>query len=816
MAEEKDTKRSNSRVPNTNDAVQMNTALNKGLAKKLQNNIDDIYRSTYFSDNDNDKYLSSIRRKMDTELNDLMDRIKNSNGGVNISDLYARTLASSDDNSMKELRKTLEDDSLLTDIMDIYSQNVIVRDMDKEIDTVCKYMPKLEEALDIKADNVLSADHFNDDATHITKITNNTNSDDTAVNKDRGQMDMDSFIKKYDLKNFKQRLYKKTAKYGEQFVYIISYNKALGRLTEREIDGQVVTESALLEEVDTLESSLDRVQFGFNIEKDNYQFSELNESGMPIEDMVDRNSEKYNNVEVEFNQTGVIPSIIREQLNIRRVIRETTEPILERDQGLGYTKKTYLSSMVFAKNNEKRYKKALDQGGELIPPTSLTMDGLKDPDEDKRKRYENTPIDIPGCIVELLEHSLVKPLYINNMCLGYYYVESNTPMSYEDQMTFTSTLGGLRPRRTARENQNMSVDQTDSQVLMKIAKQISDRIDKKFINANQDLAQEIYTILKYNADHGGSNTTKIRITFIPPQDIEHVYFEFDEKKKRGVSDLHRSLFTAKLYSCIYISNVIALLTRGYDKRIYHVRQAVDQNITSVLMTVINQIKRSNFNLRQIENMNNILNITGRFNDMVIPQNANGESPISFEVMPGQNIDVKNEFMQMLEEMAVNQTGVSLEMVNSRYQEQTATHLTQTNARFLIKVYGRQKQYEELLSKIYTKIYNYEYGNSDVLKVELPPPIMLNFQNTSQILAVANEVIQNIVLMKMPTEQNEMIKTNFSGKLMEYYLKTCLPMDDINKLYDEAMMDYKSQLPLQDPNSMGGGMDMNGGDMGGGM
>jgi len=63
-----------------------------------------------------------------------------------------------------------------------------------------------------------------------------------------------------------------------------------------------------------------------------------------------------------------------------------------------------------------------------------------------------------------------------------------------------------------------------------------------------------------------------------------------------------------------------------------------------------------------------------------------------------NISMK-EFMNMLEEMAVNQTGVSLEMVNSRYQESTATHLTMSNARFLIKVYARQKLYEPILSAI---------------------------------------------------------------------------------------------------------------------
>ena len=356
----------------------------------------------------------------------------------------------------------------------------------------------------------------------------------------------------------------------------------------------------------------------------------------------------------------------------------------------------------------------------------------------------------------------------------------------------------------------MTSQQTDNAVLLKIAKQISQKIDAKFINANQDLAQEIYTILKFNADHANGKVSKIRISFIPPEDIVHSYFDLNEKTHRGKSDLERSLFPAKLYSCLYISNTIALLTRGYDKRVYHVRQAVDTNITAVLLNVINQIKQSNFNLRQIENMNNILNITGRFNDLVIPQNANGESPVSFEVMPGQNVEIKTEFMNTLEEMAINQTGVSLEMVNSRTMENTATHITMTNTRFLIKIYNRQIQYEQILSRLFTMIYQNEYDSNNTVEVELPPPVMLNFTNTSQIIAVANELIQNIVTMKMGTEQDEQVKQAFLGKLMRFYFKSFLPLDEIDKMADDAKVDVEAKRQAGDQgmgNDMGGGQPM---------
>lgn len=808
------------RTPTPDELPIVSMDTNKKIAGSIQANIDDLYKNTYFTNNDNSKYIDSIKRKMDDDLEGLIDKAKAQNGGTNMADLYARTLARNDTDSLNEIRSALEDETVLADIMDIYSQNALVRDLDREIDTVCKYMPKLDEALDIKKDNVLSADHFNDDAVRISienvagaGITNDNNNKSEADGSD-----LELFARKYDLEAFRNELYSKTAKYGEQFVYIVPYKRALEKLIARTDGASLLSEEGILTEEsinEGLQSINETLSFRYTDTDESklksfgaqelYDLSESTLSDSSLEGLKSNNIE-YSGLDIEINKTGVIPGIIAQECNMRRIFSETVS--LFGEESLGSARNAYLSNSLYFKNINKKLKKAA-QGGTLEGPTSLADDGLKDLDE-PTKANNAEQLEIPGAVFEILEHDRVKPIYINNTCLGYYYIEMNDPNggNAEEQMTFTSTLGGMRPRRTARENEaNGGTSTQDNEVLMKIARKIAQRIDKKFINSNQDIAKEIYTVLKYNADNNGK-TTKLRISFIPPSDIIHSYFELNKKTHRGVSDIVKSLFPAKLYTCLYISNTIALLTRGYDKRLYHVKQTIDTNITSVLLNVINQIKRSNFNLRQIENMNNIMNVTGRFNDLVIPQNANGESPVSFEIMPGQNVEVKTEFMNMLEEMAVNQTGVSLEMVNSRYQESTATHLTMSNARFLIKVYARQKLYEPILSAIYTKLYQYEYNTNSIVKVELPPPIMLNFTNTSQILSMSQELIQNIVQMKFGSSQNEQEKLAFTSLLMEYYYDSFLPMDKINAMADKA----KAKTAANKPVSAGG--DMGGGDMGG--
>ena len=792
-------------IPNE-DELLMSVKLNKKLAKQAQDTIDDLYKNTYFSDNKDKQYIDTIKNRMSQSINGLIDKTKIRTGDTNISDLYARTLAKSDTNMT--VMKDITDSAMLSDILDIYSNNMVVRDMDREIDVVMKYMPRLKRAIDLIQTSVLAADHANEDdiAIHVINSIKDTegSSDSNPVSASSNDK-ITACIKKYDFKRLKKTLYNKTATYGEQFVYIVPYNKAIERLMRKSKPANIMSESAILED-SQIESLVEDATMSFDVayldessEADNdFIGVAFDPNNLTINEkaVLDEYKEDVENIKIELNASGVIPSLVSQANTMRRVLSETSnifgEATVKTDYGM-------VKSSEILKNADKEFKKFIKDSvktpGEkhdLVSPDGLTT-------------TDNTKVDVPGCIVELLDHEYVKPLYIDRKtCLGYYYIECDSPMDMGSQTTFTSTLGGLRPRRATRDRANMDKTQMDNQVLTKIAKQISEKIDKKFINANQDLANEIYSVLKYNADHSEGKVSRIRISFLPPEDIVHSYFNMNEKTHRGKSDLEQSLFPAKLYSCLYISNSIALLTRGYDKRIYRVRQTVDTNITAVLLNVINQIKQSNFNLRQIENMNNILNITGRFNDLVIPQSANGESPVTTEILPGQNIDVKTEFMNGLEEMAIEQTGVSIEMISNHYQaEQTATNVVQNNERYLIMIRERQELYQEILSAVLTKIYQAEEGTNDIVSVELPAPRGLNFSNTSQMLASGNDLIQNIVQMKLGQSQDEGLKARFTGKLMEYYYTTMLPMDDIDRLYDEAQLEAK-QEPAED-NQAGGGM-----------
>ena len=384
--------------------------------------------------------------------------------------------------------------------------------------------------------------------------------------------------------------------------------------------------------------------------------------------------------------------------------------------------------------------------------------------------------------------------------MGFYYFET----SEVDEFAETAgTAGNIFGSKTADIKTTDTNVKMQDEILKSIAGSISSTLDKTFINNNQDLTKEIYAILKYSDIYNSENReSKIRVTYIPPEDMTHCYFKKDPITNRGISDLSKALIPAKLWVCLNLTYVIGNMTRGQDRRMYYVKQTVDTNISQTLLTTIDQIKRSNFNIRQIENINNILNIVGRFNDFVIPVNQSGDSPISFEVMQGQDIQPPTEIMEKLEESAINSTDVPMDVINARLSMDFATHYTMSNTRFLRKIVKRQGICEEarMYSGILTTVYNLEYERQDILKLILPMPLFLDISNTSQIIQNANDLSNNIAETFLADEEDEKIKNIFTKKVKLDYLSTYINIDKMNQYLEDAKIEAVRKSQTSDDNS----------------
>lgn len=704
------------------------------LVSNIRGNIDNLYKNTYFSQVDNRKDLNNIKADIDASIDSIINSNINNVGIPNISQLYSRIKiknGESSDSISNELEGLFNDKSLTDSLMINFTENRYIKDYDEEIDIICKYMPSLEDALDAKKDNVLSADHFTKD---FINAKNKSNIDNSVVFNER----INLLKQKYNLLELLEDAYDKASKYGEAFIYNVPYNKALSRLlsTKNNTSAPFVTNEAANDIID-------------GVITESFELSD------PSSDNKETNNCNFN---VELNVCGVIESLVLDHKKASDILNENATK---------YYSNTVPRNISFEGLEKKQ--------------NNIAADGLVDLNDKNNK----TNVNVPGSIIKRLKRENVIPIYIEDLCLGYYYIEHN----YESLFGADSATDPMLSLKTGKTNTLINNKNNDT-ILKLLSSKLSNFIDSKFINANQDLSKEIYMILKHNDIFNSKDSNQFKVTFIPPEDMVHIYFKKDPETHRGISDLDKALIPAKLYTSLYMTGYLGIMTRGHDKRVYYVKQNVDTNISKVLLNTINQIKKSNMGTRELTSVKNLLNITGRYNDYIIPVGASGDSPINFEVMQGQNIDIKQELLDILEQMAVNSTDVPYEYIQSRQNVDYAVRLTMSSGKFLRKAFKRQARCEIFFSIIMTKLYNTEFGENDDIEVELPPPAFLNLLNTNSMIQNINETVMSVLEMEMADEQDEMVKAIFTKKLKRSYLSGYLDLKNIESLKEQAYMEAK--------------------------
>lgn len=770
----------------------------KTLANSIQRNIDSMYKATYYNEPTGDHDVDELTRKINANIDNIVKYNMNTSGVPSVSKLYSR-MAERDKSRMGEVEDLFGSATGYDDFYANFMQNRYLRELDDEIDAVCKYFPDLLEALEIKKEGVLSADHFSKD--FMTIVT--PDGVEEATHAER----VKQIKKTYNLLKFVDDIYDRAAKYGEQFIYIVPYSTALSRLltdkpqTSNQMNTPFVSGKALGE------STL------FTLSMDSKQCSIVSEGGQiykgvkpvmlestPVSPNAITSSSGQTttysetpllgdnqkiNFQVELCRSGIIESfvldtqraVMREQARPVSMTEAFTESVLlekldgKHKKGLVMVQKDKKSGELSIKGLEDKY----SQAEEMEPVT----DGLVSNDPWGVEKKKEVKVKVPGCVIANPRREHVIPIYMstNDICLGYYYLEfcqsgnmDEAFQGFTNVMSDTlTTLRGNQSGVNAPFN-NVEASKQD-EILRYIAGELSKFIDAEFVQANQDLRNEIYSILKYNDLFNTPSIDKMRITFIPPEDMIHVYFKMDKITHRGISDLDRAMMPAKMYATMYITDAIGHMVRGQDKRVFYVKQQVENNIAKVLMNTIQQLKQGNFGLRQFQSINNVLNITGKFNDLLIPTSASGDSPVQIDVIPGQQFTDNSDMKQQLREMAVTNVDVPFELIQARQSTDFAMQLSMSNSKFLRKIFKRQSEFQAFLSRLVSKIYSFEFGEVVELEVQLPPPMFLTMANTNQLVTNTKEYVQSITEFELADEEDENLKARYQDLLFRYYIGT---------------------------------------------
>lgn len=743
------------------------TKINKKL-DLLDQKINGLYQSIYITRPDNKHNIDSLLDNLDAALDKLQGFDTSTSGMTELMRRLDTSNGTNTDNLIKSVTELFEDNNIIGSMAYNDSLHTYIASQNYNYDLICKYLPKLQLALEIKRDNVLCSDNFSKN--YLNPQNNKTSKEEVQ----KFSVNTKKLENEYDLLDFLDDTYMNTSKYGEDFLYIVPYNVAFKRIIKRQNLGNISPrgmQSTIFENYNGGEQLI--------CESKTFTSKEFKE--LALKEGVDiKKMPEIGEIHLHFNTSNVIQSAINEYAVFNDKVGDekiqSMASIFEHsainEEAVSEAGKNEKLDSLF--NNLGKGGKKAAQASKVFQRDGLIVNAeLRDPD----KIDDN----FLGAVLERIPRENIVPIYIGKKCLGYYYFEfatDPTACGFCGGHHSTPILGN-----GTRINYDMAEDQQELTVRY-ISSLISQAIDTKFINANKDLKEEIYAILNYNYKFDMSRTNNIGVTFIPADDIVHCYFKLNEHTHRGISDLVDSVTPAMLYILLYLTDIIGKVTRSADKRVYYVKQNVETNVARTMMNVVQQIKKGNMGMRQIESMNNILNIVGKYNDLVIPLGPSGDPPVSMEVMQGQDINTPTELMDKMEESAINPI-IPFEFVNATMQQDFAIRFSMSNTRFLKTIYTRQRKTQKFFSKIYTKLYNYEYGeNNRIIEVVLPPPTYLTYSNNQQIIDNITQTADKLIDIEMDGEEED-VKQELKRLYVRDTLSTYLDYERFNALKEAA-------------------------------
>lgn len=732
-------------------AEDKNVKQQEGLLSSIRKGLANLYGRTYYTPPDGDSELTHLTDRINDSMGKIINDINYSTGLSSISTLYAKAIDYQNDpkvvDGFDNLFKDMANDG---SVYNVFFNNRSLRLFDAEIDMICKYMPMLEDALGVLCDNVISSDHFSKDFIFISDENVSVEN-----NKELFYNNIKVLKDKYDLLIKFQDIIYNTSKYGERFYYIVPYERAIKKLLDNP-DNKFVTSH---EAMSLTESGILK------------QTPALKESGDVFVNTINKKEQSLD-VEFTFNMSNSLSKEIVAHESAANRLKQIKESALNFNEAT--------TSTVSLVANDK-----LDASPFYDDTTS---NGLIVAGDHRFNTKEDWGLN--GCVFKELNRYKIIPVRIEDLILGYAYLE-NDRYGLDDDFPVSDTTTpvnamGINVATDLEATKNSAV--ISDSIVKTVASKLSAAIDTKFIKLNKDLSKEIYTVLKHDLQAGKKN--KYNVTFLPPDDVVHCYYKLDPDTYRGISDLYKSMIPSKLFIGLYITNTIGAMTRAQDRRVYYIKQSgIDTNISKILLTTIDQLKRQNFNIRQLESMKNVLNILGRFNDFVIPTDNSGNAPVQFEVMQGQQIDPQTDLMEKLQSMAVNSTDVPFEIVQARQSMDYAIQASMSNSRFLKKIYNRQTIANRFLSSIMTKLYRGEFNNpTAVIKVNLPTPMFLNLTNTNQIIQNANDVAQAAMEAfsdDLDDNAKQIFFNNLKGKMLESYID----MEMIMRVKEATKIEY---------------------------
>ena len=379
---------------------------------------------------------------------------------------------------------------------------------------------------------------------------------------------------------------------------------------------------------------------------------------------------------------------------------------------------------------------------------------------------------IKGCFIQYIDPLKMIPIRLGRRVVGYYYV--TTTMDLQSNPGHPNGIVDLSFQHYTR----------DRNMVSKLANMIISSFDKKFLNKNIQLKNEIADIVMAHKFAEG----KLSFVYIPENEI--VRFTIDEDANgKGHSMIEPTIFSARSYLMLNMYNLLYTLNNGTTRVHYLKSSGLNKNYAAQIQRTIRKFQSRRITIDDIYSYSGVLNKVGGMGEMVLPSGRGDYKALETDTIEAARNPIDLEFVEQQRRQALSGTGApnlliinaidevdfakTVELANARYQSRCGALKINVN-KGATKMYQLIMKYCTDMDMDVIQAFRFILNNSKQQDLNITADMLSNFQNIV-------ETTMAIYGNKATWEDDKGNPTNMQVELRKALARKYLPQLDHDEL-----------------------------------
>ena len=586
--------------------------MNEQILSTLMNGVDDSL--TTAAKNELEKSIRNLARDLENIQFNRTTNIKSNDGGFN-----GRS------NSVQKSPRTLTDAEVYTNLSEmingnnndpggfnslleaLYAKNKKGYSILKDYELMPILIPQINRVLMFMVNECLSPDIQNNNTFVIKYLGGDSDPD-------RIQQDIDQIKAEMKLDNMLRDVYINRYKLGREYYAVIDYTKTFEHMLDR-LNSKRMNEAASGGPLKT------------DYELLNEDFSFLTETVNDINCSVVINALAENDPSPGYRKDPSSLDIVEStvQLSFKNLnIRIERSSIAKRFEDAH-------AELISESYSRYRLDDMLDYMDQSVPLNEAITDSTKM--EELVKSLQSKKIQ--RCTIERFDPAKIFKLKVGGKVIGYLHISDinegsamlvNFAQALKDQL--------LKSRAT---NLNAATANAEDVISRELAERIINKFDPHIGISRIEDIDLLHNFIKNNEIFRGNK----RVTFYYEDEIYDMSRSDDSVLINGV-------FFTKLYATLLLNNIMTKILRGRGRQIHTIRMGASPDVQRYLQNAMAALTMPENNLGTLHgSFEQILNPFNSASDIVIPTEDDTDRYITTDYIPGQDVDMNEDFLRMI-------------------------------------------------------------------------------------------------------------------------------------------------------------------------